>query len=138
MHCVTCSRTQTRRQRNALCLLDGDTIGSSNDNSGGEAAEKSMVHNADGVLDLLCHLHSILDGLLEVQVDDVVAIVGDGDLITVGDVGGGAAHSEDGLAALARGEGSDGAHGVLVAEGGDLHGDGEARAKAVGQLRLVN
>lgn len=97
-----------------------------------------MVHNADSVLDLLGHLHSILDGLLEVEVDDVVAIVGDGDLITIGDVGGGAAHSEDGLAALARGEGSDGTHGVLVAEGGDLHGDREARAKAVSQLRLVN
>mmetsp|Transcript_21149 Transcript_21149/g.60663 ORF Transcript_21149/g.60663 Transcript_21149/m.60663 type:complete len:275 (+) Transcript_21149:2000-2824(+) len=97
-----------------------------------------MVNNTDGVLDLVGHLHSILDGLLEVQIDDVIAIVGDGDLIAVVDVGGGAAHSEDGLAALARGEGGDGAHGVLVAEGGDLHGDGEAGAKAVGQLRLVN
>ena len=97
-----------------------------------------MVNNTNGGLDLLGHLHSILDGLLEVQIDNVVAIVGYGDLIAVRDVGGGAAHSEDGLAALAGGEGSNGAHSVLVAEGGDLHGDREAGAKAVGQLRFVN
>ena len=97
-----------------------------------------MIDDTNGTLDLVGHLDGVFDGFLEVKVDNVVAIVGDCDLIAVVDIGGGGSHTEDRLATLARWEGSNRTQGVLVAEGGDLHGNREAGSQAVAKLGLVD
>ncbi len=121
-----------------LWLLDGDSLGSSNDDSSSHPTEKSMVDNSNGSLDLLCHLDSILDGLLEVQIDNVISIVGDGNLISIILVVGAGSHTEDGVASSNRGESRDGAEGVFVAEGRDLDGDGEARSESVAEFGFID
>lgn len=90
-----------------------------------------MIDNTNCILNLVSHLNGILDGLLKVQINNVVAIVGNGNLVTVVDVGGRGSHAKDGLASRAGWEGGDGAQGVLVAEGSDFDGDGETRSEAV-------
>ena len=102
------------------------------------ADEESVVDDADGVFERGGGGVDVLDGLLEVEVDDVVAVVGDGDLIAVGLVGGGGAHAEDSLAARDGGKRGDGAEGVHVAERGDLDGEGEPGAEALAQLGVVD
>lgn len=97
-----------------------------------------MVDNSNGSLDLLCHLDSILDGLLEVQIDNVISIVGDGNLISIILVVGAGSHTEDGVASSNRGESRDGAEGVFVAEGRDLDGDGEARSESVAEFGFID
>ena len=59
-------------------------------------------------------------------------------LFKVGSTGGGRPQAQHRLAPFERRQGPDEAEGVLVAEGGDLHGEGEAWPQARTQLRLVH
>lgn len=121
------------------CLfLDGDSVGSGNDDGRAHVAEESVVDNTANSLDVFGHLSGILDWFFKVKIDNVVSVVGDSDFVSIVLVVGGGSHSEDGLASLARRKGSNFPHGVLVAEGGDFDGDGESRSQAVAQLGLVN
>ena len=97
-----------------------------------------MVDDTAHVLDIGGHLSGILDGFLEVKIDNVVSVVGDGNFVPVGLVAAGGSHSEDGLAAGAGIEGSDLSHGVLVAEGGDLDGNGESGSQSIAELGFID
>merc|ERR1712176_903012 len=94
-------------------------------------------HTAYG-LDICCHLSCILDWLFKMKINNVVSVVGDGDLISIRLVAGRRSHSEDGLASTARFEGGNFSHGVLVAERGDFDRNRESRSQSVAQLGFVN
>ena len=97
-----------------------------------------MVDDATNVLDVGCHLPYILDGFREVQVDDVISIIGDSNFIPIDLVVGRTSHPQDRLATLAGWKCSNLSHGVFMAEGSDFDRDGEARAKTISQLRFVD
>mmetsp|Transcript_34219 Transcript_34219/g.107885 ORF Transcript_34219/g.107885 Transcript_34219/m.107885 type:complete len:295 (+) Transcript_34219:136-1020(+) len=122
----------------SLGLLHGNAVGASDDDGGGHVAEEAVVNNAHGVLELGGGGARVLDGLREVQVHDVVAVVSHSRLVAVRSVGRGGAEAEHGLAAGDGRQRLDEAQGVLVAERGDLHREREARAEAVAELGLVD
>mmetsp|Transcript_25749 Transcript_25749/g.70800 ORF Transcript_25749/g.70800 Transcript_25749/m.70800 type:complete len:290 (+) Transcript_25749:52-921(+) len=121
------------------CLfLDGDSLRSGNDDGGTHVAKESVVDDTADGLDVFGHLSCVLDGFLEVEVDNVVSIVGDGDFVSVGLVAGGGSHSEDGFASRAGFEGGNLSHGVFVAERCDLNGNGESGSQSIAQLGFVD
>jgi hypothetical protein len=127
-----------RRRKLGFWLLDRNSVRSSNDNSSGNIAEKSVVNNTTDVLDIFGHLSWVLDASFEVEVDNVVAIVCHGDLITIGLVAGRRSHSENSVASLARWQSSDLSHSVFMAERSDFYRDWEARSKCVRKFGFVN
>ena len=82
-------------------LFNGDTVLPSDNNSRCHSRENTVVNNADRLLQLFRHELNVLNLRLEVEVDDVVSVVGDGDLVTVTLVIGGGAHPQDRLRTLA-------------------------------------
>mmetsp|Transcript_15727 Transcript_15727/g.44008 ORF Transcript_15727/g.44008 Transcript_15727/m.44008 type:complete len:299 (+) Transcript_15727:147-1043(+) len=98
-----------------------------------------MVHNTTERLQLLRGLDGVFDGLIEEQVDNVVAVVGDSNLISVRlGAGSSTAHPQLGSAALQGWQVSHQAHGVLMAEGSDLHRQREARTQPLTELGFVH
>jgi hypothetical protein len=97
-----------------------------------------VVNDTANILNVRSHLSGVLDSCLEVKVNNVVAIVGHSDFVTIGRIAGGRSHSENGIAPLARGQASNLSHGVLMAERSDFDRNWEARSESVGKLGLVN
>merc|ERR1711871_26722 len=60
-----------------------DAIFACDDACGGHTNKQTMVHNTHGVFELCCCCCHIRDGLLEVQVHNVIAVVGDCWLLTI-------------------------------------------------------
>lgn len=85
-----------------------------------------MIDHPHCILQLARHLRSILNRFREMQIDDVIPIVRDSYFVPVRFVGGAGSHAKNGSASLAGGQCGDGADGVLVAEGCDFDGEGEA------------
>ena len=127
-----------RKEASHLRCLDRDSILSGNNDSRSQIAKETMVNNTTDILQIRSHFSWVLDGSLKVKVDNVVAIVSDGNFISIDCVGRAGSHAKDGLGSGARGQGGDGAHGVLVAKGSDFDGDGETRAQTIGKLGLVD
>lgn len=98
-----------------------------------------MINHANRVLQLIGRRDRVLDWRLEEEVDDVVAVVGDGRLVAIrlGARRRGA-EAEFCLATLERRKPGYLPHRVLPTEGSDLNGQREARAEPVTQLRLVD
>lgn len=69
-------------------FLDANTVRSSNDDGGRHVAEETVVDNAAHILQISSHLPYVLDGSIEMKIDNVVSIIGDGNFITVGFIGG--------------------------------------------------
>ena len=121
------------------CLfLDRDSVRSCDNDGSAHITEESVVNNTAHGLDVLGHLSGILDSLIEVKIDNVVSVVGDGNFVSIRLVAGGRSHSEDGFASVARWKGGNFPHGVFVAEGSDLNGNRESRSQSVGQLRFID
>mmetsp|Transcript_49240 Transcript_49240/g.111701 ORF Transcript_49240/g.111701 Transcript_49240/m.111701 type:complete len:274 (-) Transcript_49240:115-936(-) len=135
---VDTERGPPRVLRDLFGGLDRDAVLASDDDGSGHAAEEAVVHDAHRVLELISRRHRVLDGLLEKEVDDVVAVVGHGGLVAVDLVVRARPQTELRLAPLERRKRRHLAHGVTVAEGGDLDGDGEGGAEAFADLRLVH
>jgi hypothetical protein len=121
-----------------LRFSDRDSILSGNNDSRSHITKETMVDDTTDVLQIRSHFSWVLNGSLKVKVDNVVAIVSDGNFISIDCVGRAGSHAKDGLTSGARGQGGDGAHGVLVAKGSDFDGDGETRAQTIGKLGLVD
>mmetsp|Transcript_34267 Transcript_34267/g.50376 ORF Transcript_34267/g.50376 Transcript_34267/m.50376 type:complete len:208 (+) Transcript_34267:25-648(+) len=119
-------------------LLYTNSITACNNNSSGQSTKEAMINNSNSSLNFRCHFGSICDGLLKVQVHNVVAIVGNSNFVTVVNVGGAGPHSKHGLAACARGKGGNGSQGVLVAEWSDLNRNGKSRSESIADLGLVH
>jgi hypothetical protein len=119
-------------------LLDGDPVRSGNDDGRAHVTEEPVIDDAHHRLDVLGHFPCILDGFREVEVDDVVAVVGDGNLIPIHLVVGRRSHPKDGRAPLAGRQRRHLPHGVFVAERGNLDGDWETGTEAVAKFRFVH
>jgi hypothetical protein len=128
----------SRKEASHLRFPDRNSVSSGNNDSRGHITKETMVNNTADVLQIRSHFSWVLDGSLKVKVDNVVAIVSDGNFISIDCVGRAGSHAKDGLASGARGQGGDGAHGVLVAKGSDFDGDGKTRAQTIGKLGLVD
>ena len=134
------SPSEPQHDRSAfLRILLRDAVLTGDDDRRRHAAEEAVLDDTAGVLELLRRLWRVLDRLFEEEVDDVVAVVGDGDRVAVDlRAGGDRAHPQLRLAALERRQRRHLAQRVLVAERRDLDGQREAGAEAVAQLRLVD
>ena len=88
-----------------------------------------MVDDADDILELAGRLDGVGDRLLEEEVDDVVAVVGHGRLVTVDLIVRGGAKAQAWFAPGERGQARDRAHRALGAEGCDFDGQGERRSQ---------
>jgi hypothetical protein len=140
--CVLCvyflDRVVEKKESSHLRFPDRNSLRSGNNDSRGQTAKETMVYNTADILQIGSHFSCVLNGGLKVKVDNVVAIVSDGNFISIDFVGRTGSHAKDGLASGARVESRDDAHGVLVAKGSDFDGDGETRAQAIGKLGLVD
>mmetsp|Transcript_110554 Transcript_110554/g.191615 ORF Transcript_110554/g.191615 Transcript_110554/m.191615 type:complete len:379 (+) Transcript_110554:873-2009(+) len=99
-----------------------------------------MVNNTNSVLQLRSSCRGICNALLEVKVNDVVTIVSHSNVVTILDVGGGGSHAQDSLLQVGsnRREACNDTHGVLMAEGSDLHRQRETRAQTLAELGFVD
>mmetsp|Transcript_28636 Transcript_28636/g.41000 ORF Transcript_28636/g.41000 Transcript_28636/m.41000 type:complete len:148 (+) Transcript_28636:390-833(+) len=78
--------------------LDAYPILTSDNDSSCHATKQTMIYNSYYILDFGCHLNRILDRAIEMQVNNVVAIVSNGNIISVDLVVGGGPHTKNGLA----------------------------------------
>ena len=93
-----------------------------------------MVHDPDHLFDGRGSLGHVRDFLVEVEVDDVVAVVGHGRRLPgLGLVVGAVAQAQHGLAALELRQRRHDAQRVLVAEGRDFNRQRERRAEATAE-----
>jgi hypothetical protein len=111
--------------------LDLDAGLSGDDADVDHVHEQAVVDHSVHVEDGLGGGVAVLDGLLEVEVHDVVAVVSDVGLV--------AFHAQLGLAALDLGQRRQALEGVQVAELHDLDGHGElAASEALDELGVVH
>ena len=119
-------------------LLDGYSISSSNNHSRGHTTEKSMVDNSTHVFDIRSHLARVFDSRLEMKINNIVSVIGNGNVVPIALVTRAGSHTKDGLASLAGRERSDRSHGVLMAKRCNLHRDWETRSEGLCQLGFVD
>mmetsp|Transcript_35931 Transcript_35931/g.92857 ORF Transcript_35931/g.92857 Transcript_35931/m.92857 type:complete len:333 (+) Transcript_35931:78-1076(+) len=117
---------------------DSNAVSAGDNDRRRDTREQAVVHDAHGVLQLLACSHRVLDGRCELQVHDVVSVVGDRRLVAVKFVVGHVAQAQDWLASCQCWQLGDLPHGVLVAEGDDFHRHREAGAEASAHLGLVH
>mmetsp|Transcript_21442 Transcript_21442/g.34289 ORF Transcript_21442/g.34289 Transcript_21442/m.34289 type:complete len:204 (-) Transcript_21442:378-989(-) len=121
-----------------LLLLDVNSLFASNNADSCHACKESVVDDPNCGLELLAGSYWVLDGSLEFQVHNVVAVVGDRRLVAIGRVICDVSQPENRLTALKGRKLGDLPHGVLVAKRHNFNGNREARAESVTNLRLIH
>merc|ERR1712183_775277 len=115
--------------------LHCDTIRASDDAGSRHAHKETMLNNADSVDELLTSGHRVLDPLLELEVHDVVPVVGNGNLVAIDLVVRHISNPELRLATSQGWELSDLSHSMLMAEWDDLNVDWESGSQPIAERR---
>jgi hypothetical protein len=114
-----------------ILFLDNDSVGTSNDDRCGHVTKQPMVDDTNDLLNVLSHFTHILDGFCKVQVDDVIAVIGDCHVVAITLVVRRTSHSQNGFASLTRRKCRNLSHGMLMTERCDFNRDRETRTETV-------
>ena len=121
-----------------ILLLDRDTVGSSYNYSSRHPAKEAMINHTAHILEFLSHLGGVLDWFCKMKIDNVVTVIGNGNLITIDLIVRGGSHTQQRLAARTRGKSGNRAHSVRMAKGSNLHRNRKSRSKTIAKFGFVH
>ena len=97
-----------------------------------------MIDHTAHILEFLSHFGGVLDWFCKMKIDNVVTVIGNGNLITIDFIVRGGSHTEQGVAARTRGKSSNRAHGVSMTKRSNLNGNRKSRSKTIAKLGFVH